>query len=99
VRYQWRTFPFSFLNFYVAEEIYSKKDTPPKYTPTEVRKYMEDNKLTWHESEDGRTLMKVSTVIHQNVPHNGGINAVKREGKDVYTSISHEKNNNKDLDD
>lgn len=44
--------------------------------------------------EDGRTLMKVSTVIHQNVPHNGGVNAIKREGKDVYTSTRKQGMNN-----
>ena len=37
-------------------------------------------------SEDGRTLMKVPTVIHQNVPHNGGVNAVKRSGNDTAKS-------------
>ncbi len=82
------------FNFYVAEEMYSAKDNPQKYTSTEVRKYMEDNKLTWHESEDGRTLMKVPTVIHQNIPHKGGVNAIKREGKDVYTSTRKQGMNN-----
>ena len=52
---------------------------------------MEEHDLTWHESEDGRTMMKVPTLIHQNVPHNGGVNAVKREAVacadyDVYDS-------------
>lgn len=40
---------------------------------------MEVHSLTWHESEDGRTMMKVPTLIHQNVPHNGGVHAVKTE--------------------
>ncbi|MBR0502086.1 MAG: HNH endonuclease [Paludibacteraceae bacterium] len=75
------------FNFFVAERMYSqKKGDPKKYTPSKVRKYMKKNKLTWHESEDGRTLMKVPTVIHQNVPHNGGVNAVKREGVSTFDS-------------
>ena len=30
--------------------------------------------------------MKVPSVLHGNIPHNGGVNSIKREGIDNYNS-------------
>lgn len=31
-------------------------------------------------------MMKVPSVLHGNIPHNGGVNSIKREGIDNYNS-------------
>lgn len=69
------------FNFEEAENMYSKYSQERlegnPHSPEEVKQYMIDNNLTWHEGEDGRTLMKIPTELHDNIPHNGGINAIK----------------------
>ena len=61
--------------------LYGNRQTPPR-----VRNGRHIIGMGVNPCEDGRTLMKVSTVIHQNVPHNGGVNAVKREGVSTFDS-------------
>ena len=46
-------------------------------TPEEVAQWRKDNKYTWHECKDCKTLQKVPTEIHGNVPHSGGISEYK----------------------
>ena len=43
----------------------------------EVRQWRCDNGYTWHEAEDCRTLLKVPSEVHGNIPHNGGISKFK----------------------
>lgn len=42
-------------------------------TPTEIEKYRKSNGLTWHECEDGCTMMLIPTVIHDACRHSGGV--------------------------
>lgn len=42
-------------------------------TPEEVAKWREEHKYTWHECKDCKTMQKVPTEIHGNVPHSGGV--------------------------
>ena len=61
--------------------LYGNRQTPPR-----VRNGRHIIGMGVNPCEDGRTLMKVPTAIHQNVPHNGGVNAVKRSGNDTAKS-------------
>lgn len=46
-------------------------------TPEEVRQWRKENKYTWHECQDMKTMQKVPSIVHNNVSHSGGISAVK----------------------
>lgn len=49
--------------------------------PQEVRAWRNENKYTWHECGDCKTMNKVPSEVHNNIPHSGGISEVKkREG-------------------
>ncbi len=48
-------------------------------TPEEVAKWREENKYTWHECEDCKTMQKVPTEVHGNIPHSGGISEYKAQ--------------------
>jgi hypothetical protein len=45
--------------------------------PEEVAQWRKENKYTWHECKDCKTLQKVPTEVHGNVPHSGGISEYK----------------------
>ncbi|MCR4942798.1 MAG: HNH endonuclease [Campylobacter sp.] len=45
--------------------------------PEEVSKWRKENNYTWHECGDCKTMQKVPTEIHGNVPHSGGIAKIK----------------------
>ena len=42
-------------------------------TKEEVKAWMKENKYTWHERSDCKTMDKVPTEIHGNIRHSGGI--------------------------
>ena len=46
-------------------------------TPEEVEKWRKENRYTWHECKDCKTMQKVPTEVHGNIPHSGGISEVK----------------------
>jgi hypothetical protein len=48
-------------------------------TKEEVRQWRKEHGYTWHERSDMKTMDKVPTEIHGNVPHEGGISAKKKE--------------------
>ncbi|MHA5067717.1 HNH endonuclease [Cetobacterium somerae] len=48
-------------------------------TPEEVRKFRQENKYTWHERSDCKTMDLVPSEIHNNIPHSGGISEKKKE--------------------
>lgn len=48
-------------------------------TPEEVEQWRKENKYTWHECKDCKTMQKVPTEVHGNVPHSGGISASKAQ--------------------
>lgn len=50
-------------------------------TPEEVSKWREENKYTWHECKDCKTMQKVPTEVHGNVSHSGGISETKSQNK------------------
>lgn len=52
-------------------------------TPEEVAKWREENKYTWHECKDCKTMQKVPTEVHGNISHSGGISEYKSQNKDA----------------
>lgn len=40
---------------------------------------MKENKYTWHEKSDCKTMQKVPTEVHGNVRHEGGISEIKSQ--------------------
>lgn len=48
-------------------------------TPEEVAAWRKEHKYTWHECGDCKTMQKVPTEVHGNVPHSGGISRKKQE--------------------
>ncbi len=63
-------------NFDAADEALAKKKG---CTKADVRRWRKKNKYTWHERKDCRTMDKVPTCVHGNVPHAGGISEMKKE--------------------
>lgn len=60
--------------FSYAEEIAAEK---MNCSVPEVRQYMKDNELTWHECADRHTIMAVPTRINAAFKHSGGISVQK----------------------
>lgn len=50
-------------------------------TPEEVEKWRAENKYTWHECKDCKTMKKVPTEVHGNISHSGGISEYKFQQK------------------
>lgn len=48
-------------------------------TPEEVKKWREENGYTWHECEDMKTMQKVPSEVHNNIPHCGGVSEKKKQ--------------------
>lgn len=48
-------------------------------SPNEVKQWRIDNKYTWHEEADCKTMIKVPSEIHGNIPHDGGISEIKSQ--------------------
>ena len=68
------------VNYALADDAYGRETGRD---PIEVAAWMKKNKMTWHESDDKQTMMKVPSIVHGNVCHNGGVNAIKKEGAGV----------------
>ena len=65
-------------NFDQADE---KLAEQRRCTPEEVAKWREENKYTWHECKDCKTMQKVPTEVHGNISHSGGISETKSQNK------------------
>lgn len=48
-------------------------------SPDEVRQWRIENRYTWHEEADCRTMVKVPSEVHGNIPHDGGISEIKKQ--------------------
>ena len=51
-------------------------------TPEDVAKWRKENGYTWHECKDMKTMQKVPSEVHNNVPHSGGISEAKKGNGD-----------------
>ena len=63
-------------NFSQADEKLAKEKG---YSPEEVEKWRKENKYTWHELRDCKTMQKVPREVHNHVEHSGGISELKNK--------------------
>lgn len=63
-------------NFFQADEKLAEQHG---CTPEEVAKWREENRYTWHECKDCKTMQKVPTEVHGNVSHSGGVSEYKSQ--------------------
>ena len=61
-------------NFFQADEKLAKEWG---ISPEDVSKWRKENKYTWHECEDCKTMQLVPTEIHGNISHSGGVSIAK----------------------
>ena len=61
-------------NFTQADEKLSKKC---EISPEDVATWRKENRYTWHECEDCKTMQLVPSEIHGNVNHFGGVSIAK----------------------
>ena len=62
-------------NFMQADEMAAEKRN---CSPEEVESWRKENNYTWHECRDCTTMHKVPSEVHGNIPHSGGISAIKQ---------------------
>ncbi len=60
-------------NFAQADNEVAKQFKDLGITGTDIEKFRNENKLTWHECPDGKTMMLVPREIHEACPHSGGV--------------------------
>lgn len=46
-------------------------------SPEDVAKWRKENRYTWHECKDMKTMQKVPSIVHNNISHRGGISEAK----------------------
>ena len=61
-------------NFSQADEELAKQKG---CSPEDIKDWRKENKYTWHERNDCKTMDLVPTEIHGNIPHSGGISIAK----------------------
>lgn len=71
-------------NFTQADEQLAEKWTEEgkdgkEWSPQDIKEYRKENNLSWHERSDMKTIDLVPQEVHGNVPHSGGISAVKNK--------------------
>ena len=71
-------------NFQLADEIVAKSWG---CTPKEVVAWRTENQYTWHECRDMQTMQMVPRVIHNNIPHRGGVSLAKEFNRDLNEVI------------
>lgn len=64
------------LNFDQADE---KLAEQKGCSPEDVEQWRKENKYTWHECNDCKTMQKVPTEVHGNISHSGGISEYKSQ--------------------
>ena len=52
-------------------------------TPEEVAAWRKEHGYTWHECKDCKTMQKVPTEVHGNVPHSGGVSEHKSRQENI----------------
>lgn len=67
-------------NFYQADEALAEQK---ECEPEDVYRWRKEHRYTWHEGSDCKTMQKVPTEVHGNVPHSGGIAEYKSRQQGV----------------
>ena len=68
------------INFFQADK---KMSEQKGCTQKEIETWRLENKYTWHECKDCKTMQLVPTEVHGNIPHAGGIAEIKTKNKEI----------------
>lgn len=52
-------------------------------SPEDVEKWRKNNSYTWHECQDMKTMQKVPCIVHNNIPHSGGVSEAKKPANEA----------------
>ena len=63
------------VNFAQADELWARQQG---CSPRDAKILRTQNRWTWHECADCKTMQLVPSEVHANIDHSGGISAVKR---------------------
>lgn len=63
----------------LAEQWTKEGKDGKEWTADDIKKYRQENNLTWHERSDMKTMDLVPQEVHGNIPHSGGISAKKAQ--------------------
>jgi len=61
----------------LAEQWTTEGKDGKEWTAQDIKEYRKENQLSWHERSDMKTLELTPQEVHGNVPHSGGISALK----------------------
>lgn len=61
----------------LAEQWTAEGKDGKEWTAQDIKEYRKENQLSWHERSDMKTLDLTPQEVHGNVPHSGGISALK----------------------
>lgn len=72
----------------LAEQWTAEGKDSKEWTAQDIKEYRKENNLSWHERSDMKTLDLTPQEVHGNIPHSGGISALKNSqnsdaGKEV----------------
>ena len=71
----------------LAEQWTSEGKDGKEWTPQDIKDYRKENNLSWHERSDMKTLDLTPQEVHGNVPHSGGISALKNQQIDTKKEV------------
>lgn len=52
-------------------------------TARDIKNWMKENRYSWHECKDCKTMQLVPIEVHGNIEHKGGISEIKAKNKEV----------------
>ena len=58
-------------------DVINKAIKPRTVTSEQIVAWRKKEKLTWHEVDDGKTMMLVPSALHDKCPHSGGVSFMK----------------------
>ena len=74
----------------LTAEQWSKDGRDDKeWTAEDVAQYRKENNLTWHECNDGETMMLIPTDVNSDFGHLGGVGEIKRKN-DIIRDVNEE---------
>ena len=72
---------FDQADILTAEQWSKDKRDGREWTASDVAQYRKENNLTWHECNDGETMMMVPSEVNSDFGHLGGVGEIKRKNE------------------
>lgn len=71
----------------LAEQWTTEGKDGKEWTAQDIKEYRKENQLSWHERSDMKTLELTPQEVHGNVPHLGGISALKNSQNETTEGV------------